>query len=590
MKIVLVLIGITTFGNAVLTYLYTVERGEASLFAGKASYELELMHDRSRMMSLGYQTINGVAALRERRLRMIAAKELGAQAAQEGLRERYAIASHEYRRLQMDGQSANDTRSRDASDVSLTETLNHYFNGKKGEYDDPSYPVKLVIGSIIWKSAARLAIWDAYDEADTASEIRVAVVFAVVTIFAFVLYLFGQSLAIGRDCLAAYILSVVAALLLLLGFGVAGYGFLLPVPAVENAVTLPEPCRTGDDAPVVTIAEASARCYALAELMTALPRDPRDYMGAQAAYRAATRDELRPGFNLARYRSARATSPTVTLQNMERDSVYSNRSAQLSALPKPDGIAWRLKLKAPVSVRRPLNMVVYKLGASSIAFVIPSASGPIGSSEIARRSATELAGFRSVLRRDAACLGNGEKYAIEIRRGDDVLARTFTTMSGKLPSFRKVVVHEQGIAICIPDGDHGWIRAPAGRDHLEAGYSDTDDLAGVGLFAFFSPRYASPSARRVFRNRALFDALWHLRFGGRDSRTLTSMPDPCLRGRYMARSSRAAFASPHLMIITQTWVSQDGMVHVAVLWRKNVPGSIARETVCSVLASVISES
>jgi len=760
------LIAATVFCSAFLTYLYTKEGGQANEFAAKASGEqLELMRSSSRQGVVAYRTIESLVALREIRLRTVAAKELRASAAANGQREAFAIWDHEARRSQLASEAVANRIAPDPRDAQWKATVSRIFSGENGPEDDPSFPAKLFIGSTIWMAAERLAMWDAYDDANTASEGRADVLLAAATFFAIALYLLGQSLGMGRDNYAGYVLTGTAGLLLLFGIGLAVYGLEQEIPPVERMVTLPEACRTGDEAADLTIADAAATCFARAELLTALARNPGDYDNAQKAYTAATGDELRPGFTLAHYRSIGAMSQFPTLRRTERitvldrdavkaivprekrvvenlqdrdravpvllrenfgfheylravdtedatllndavadlriaakndpqarfhlavallaahrkdeaetyrlavaapsqnddsriaaindlellreicppgwhqddpsptptsrpgktvrtlrkrpmcqsdlNMVVNNREAAilrtlwhtkrsfsmrfahagLEATAMPGGIAWTLQVSPPAPAGLPLVMVVSRKDETERKnwYVVASLSGPVRSaSELTRGEGATLIGFRNVLQRNAACLPSGALYRIELRLGRRVLAGTTSRVPRTLPSFGSVVLHEQGVAMCLPDGDDGWTRFGVHPGHLEASYRTADRVAGAELFAFFAPRDASDQARRAFRRRAVDDALQRLLGRGIAGRGMPVADETCLHGPGMGQSTRVAYTFPRLDVIAQTWSSKDGLVHVALVWRAKKSGLWARAVACRVLASLTS--
>lgn len=742
-------IAITALCSAFLTYFYTREGGQANDFAAKAASEqLELMRSSSRQAIVAYQTIESLMTLRNVDLRRLAAKELRAKAAAEGSPELFAIWDHEARRWGLSSETIANRVAPDPSDASSKETVSRVFQSEKGPNDDPSFPAKLFKGSTILTSAERLALWDAYDEANTASEVRANVFLAVATFFAIALYLFGQSLGMGRDNHAAHVLTAMATLLVLFGLFLTWQGMRQPIPAIERLVAVPENCRSGNESRELPIADAAAMCYAQAELLMALARGPDDYRKAREAYETATRDDLRPGFTLASYRAIRAMLQITTPQRTEHGSIIdpgelkdivsrertvietldardravplnlresfgfheyllavngqdaillddalknlkipteknkkdaqarfrfaaallaagrenesrklyllalgapgddqvriaaindlellrqicpfssregkrdtcalklkttiANREAaiirtlwatkrhvtlnannpRLKSSVMPGGIGWHLQVARPLPNGLPLVMVVYqryKRQNHNLWYIVASASGPVQPRELTRGYGVDLIGFRNMLRRNATCLQGGETYRVELRLGKHVIAGTQATVPRTLPSFGSVILHEQGLTACVPDGTDGWAKFNAHPGHLEASYRDANKLSGADFFAFFSPRDPTQQTRDELRRRAIDDMLQRIRGRGISGRHLQPVREPCLRGPGVQRSERVAYAFAPLEVLTQSWTSKDGLVHVALIWRDDSTGLSGRAVACRVLASV----
>ena len=256
----------------------------------------------------------------------------------------------------------------------------------------------------------------------------------------------------------------------------------------------------------------------------------------------------------------------------------------------PGGIAWTLQVSPPAPADLPLVMVVSRNDETSRKnwYVVASLSGPVHPSELPHGEGATLIGFRNVLQRNAACLPSGALYRIELRLGKRVVAGTTARVPWTLPSFGSVVLHEQGVAMCVPDGNDGWVRFGVHPGHLETSYRTADRLAGAELFAFFAPRDTSDQARRAFRRRAVDDALQRLLGRGIAGRGMPVADETCLHGPGMGQSTRVAYAFPRLDVIAQTWTSKDGLLHVALVWRAKKSGLGARAVACRVLASLTS--
>jgi uncharacterized protein (UPF0548 family) len=320
--VVVFLIALTALCSAVLTALYTHEAGEATAFSSKAAeQQLDLMRSSSRQALVTYRTIEGLTSLRQVQLRSAAAMQLRDVAAANGMREHIAIWDHEARRW---GPAADVFAMRaapDPNDMSFTVNLTQLLQGEHGPNADPSFPARLFAASTVKASAERLALWDAYDEANAASEGRADYLLTGGSFFAIALYLFGQSLGMGFGNRGGVVLAAMGSLLVLLGVGIAAYGLTRPAPAVQQTVALPERCSSGDESREMTIAQAAALCFGRAESLTALATKPQDYKLAQDAYAAATQDSMRPNFVLAQYRSLRATSRLESPQRTDYISI-----------------------------------------------------------------------------------------------------------------------------------------------------------------------------------------------------------------------------------------------------------------------------
>lgn len=318
-RLVVLLVAITALWSAFITYMYTREGGQANEFAAKAaSAQLDLMRSSSLRTVLSYRTIERLVMLREARLRTVVARQLRADAAAAGPRENVAIWNHEARRWQLAWETVGNIILRDDQGDARSAAIVDRVRDPNGLNDDPSFLAKLFVESTVRTAAERLALWDAYNDADTASEIRADLLLAGAAFFTISLYLFGQSLGLKRFDYASVVLTATGAALLLVGIGFAASGFLQPVPDVERIVTVPETCRTGDDPRQRTTASAAAAiCYARAELLAALPQNPDYYRRAQKAYAAAMRDDMRPSFTLAHYRALLAKARFETPQRTE---------------------------------------------------------------------------------------------------------------------------------------------------------------------------------------------------------------------------------------------------------------------------------
>lgn len=753
-RFVVFLFAITVLFSAVMTSLCMREGGEANEFAAKATSEqLELMRGSSRRAVTAYGTIERLVTLREVRLRTVVAKQLRDDANAERARESVAIWNHEARRWQLAKETVENSLKRDdQGDAQSTATVNRVLSDANGLDDDSSFLAKLFVESTIRTAAERLALWDAYDDADTASQIRADLLLAGATLFALALYLFGQSLAMKQPKYAGYVLTATGIGLLVGGIGFAGYGLTRPIPDIGRLVTVPEVCRTGDDPSERTIASAAAICYARAELLMALSQNPDYYRRAQQAYAAAMRDDMRPGFTLAHYRSlvaqvrfetpqrtepissngetlqtiidgerkvieklrareravptslretlgfhqyldaikrgnaallddavmnlrtaagdepqarfrfalaqlaaygakeskeafqsALATTPPdaetfiAAINDLEllrnvcgprwydkgpshsrassacrpsfRDTIDDRKAgimqalwqtspsgavaathADLRASATPGGVAWRLSNFHPAPDDLQLVMIVSRNvrpkkdePGSDTWYVIASASGPVRPSEIVRGDSAERVGFRNVLPNGGTCLASSARYRIQLWNGNRILAETTTVVSPALPSFGSVPLHAQGVTMCVPDGKDGWPRFRLHHDHLEAGYSVRHGLAGVDLFAFFVPRDASPGTRKNFQHRALEDALQRRTGRALEHRHFHVTNDPCPSGSGIPGGTRVTWAFPGFKVLAQTWSSQDGLFHVALVWDTD---SAKLDVTCGVLASV----
>jgi hypothetical protein len=349
-RAVVLLITLTALSSAVLTYLYTREAGIANEFSAKASDEqIELMRGTSRQASIAYRTIEALTALREARLRNAAAGQLRDEAARDHATKSLAVWDHELRRLAPALDGFSDREAPDPQDTSSSVPLNQIFNGEYGPEADLTFPAKLYYTSTIRSAAERLALWDAYDEANTAAEGRAGILLAAGTFFAIALYLLGQSLGTGNTA-AGYVLALMGLLLLIFGIGVASYGITRQVPAINDVVTVPEQCRTGDEAREVTIANAAATCYGYAESLVAVARTPADFKRAEYAYETATLETMRPGFVISRYRALRVMARTASPQRTDYisivhppmlKSIVKREERLISDLPSRDRVAPR---------------------------------------------------------------------------------------------------------------------------------------------------------------------------------------------------------------------------------------------------------
>jgi hypothetical protein len=313
-RIVVGCIGVTALLSAFAGYLYAKEQAGANEAAARAAQQqLALLRSTTRQEIVAYQAIDAVTLLREARFRAVAARELrGAAGAGTIDRASATIWDREAQRWNTASDHLTQTRLPAATRDLGSVPLERVFDDAVGPYEDATFPQRLFRDRTVHVSARQLAMWDAYDERSAGLDAQSSALLGTVTMLSIALYLFGQALGMGPTSRGAYVLAIFG-IGLVAGGGIVGIrGFLQPVPAVEEVVTLPAACSADEDVQQLTLADAAATCYARAETLAQLANDGDDGVAAQDAYAAAT--TLREGFAIAYYRAARAASRFATPQ------------------------------------------------------------------------------------------------------------------------------------------------------------------------------------------------------------------------------------------------------------------------------------
>ena len=194
-------------------------------------------------------------------------------------------------------------------------------------------------------------------------------------------------------------------------------------------------------------------------------------------------------------------------------------------------------------------------------------------------------GIRTVILRQAPCLRTGDTYRVELRLGENIVARGSGPVLSVAPSSRGVVVDDQGIAICLPDY-YRWrpLKKPV-SDHTVMAFGE-DKVAGVDVYAFFVLRDPTATTRDDFRHRAIVDTMLRKAAISRDTRPKA---DTCKAWpRRDEDSGRAEYNIGSYDLLEKQWSSRDGLYHVAVVWRNRESSSISSQRACDLLAAVAS--
>ena len=266
-----------------------------------------MLRTSSRQVAETYQTIEGIVALREARLRYIASKELLINKARPS-REYQAVWDAQKRILGMTMDVMNDRAVTNPFSEGYQPVPFQAVAGAATESKyDPSFPAKFFSGSTTAPSAMLFFQWDAYDEASTAIEIHADRLLATAAVFVIALYLFAQSCSLPRAhprgvliARTGFILLIVATTLTILG--------PQTYPDIEGPALLPGACSASGLRSPTTRANVAPTCFAYAESLNAMARDRIDFDRARDAYSAAATEDIGAGFPLAYYRMNGATA------------------------------------------------------------------------------------------------------------------------------------------------------------------------------------------------------------------------------------------------------------------------------------------
>ena len=257
-------------------------------------------------------------------------------------------------------------------------------------------------------------------------------------------------------------------------------------------------------------------------------------------------------------------------------------SGAVKAYPNPGGIGFQFSRTARLDKNAKIAVVVYQNDPGLAPRVI-SASGQVES----------LKDFKIYhdIEHPKPCLQGGTNYSLEIRVGETVRVRMRKKLPGAAVSFNRVVLHDQGIAMCLPGGADGWAAtAKNSPDHFEAAFADdgADAAQGADLFAYFTPRHAAPETRDLFLKRAIFDTLNHHHWQGHEREPLRLIPHVCEPWLAVDDGDHAGYSFPPFELLVRRLASNDGLFHVAVVWRNAAAAPEGPEKGCNVLASISS--
>jgi hypothetical protein len=312
---IVVAIAVTAFFSALAGFGYSAEHANASGASDNAAeVQVALLHASTRESARAYHVIDDMAAYEEAHLRSVAATDLG-RAAKSGIlaSDAQPIWDREAQRSSSTIDVLSELSAEDARDRDPLALGGIALNGANGPYHDSSFPEGLFAEATTAATAHELALWDAYDELDSETEVRATKLLGAIALFAIALYLYGQALQMGRRGRAGYFLATFGVVMTACGFVIA-ITVIPPASSINAIVALPTACSAAEDRVTTTRAEAAALCYSRGELLARLARNQGDFQLAHAAYTAATNEPLRPEFALALYHAVRITSQVATPQ------------------------------------------------------------------------------------------------------------------------------------------------------------------------------------------------------------------------------------------------------------------------------------
>jgi hypothetical protein len=302
-RVTIFLIAFTAVLSALSAFSYSKTSTAANEAASEAlEHQVELFKSTSRPAASTYYVLGMLATAQEYQTRLQAPRQRQ-QLGQDGLPAAAA------------GDPADDIKmiSEIMEKTDNKHVLQDWLKGDDGPEMDPRYPERFATRLMAQKSNEEFGMWDAKNELSLGWRKEANTMLATITLFAIALYLFGQSLGMGKTR-AAFILVFLSTCLVVIGAVRALMVRFTPLPG--RAHTEAAECKDPDakSAKEDPIADA-ARHYSEGMRKYAAAHVEDDYAEAAKEFKCAV--DARPTFALANYELARATWEAGTPQKGE---------------------------------------------------------------------------------------------------------------------------------------------------------------------------------------------------------------------------------------------------------------------------------
>ena len=300
-RAIIVLIAVTAVLSAICGFSYSRSSTKAGQAAAEAlEHQVQLFKSSTRPSTATYYVMGTLATTEEIHARYEAARQR-AELAEEGIPG-----------VNMQESLAQVGMMKELMSKQPNQNWSILL-GSWGPDRDARFPRQWVTESLLENADQDYGLWDAKNELSIAWHKKASTELATITLFAIALYLFGQSLGMGRTH-AAFMLVFLSAWLVLLGTARALWVELEPLPSRPHAVRAE--CKlAGDKDGHIDPAMDAAKHYAAGKKISATATRAEDYARAEKQFQCAV--EARPTFALANYYLAEAAWDEGTPQKGE---------------------------------------------------------------------------------------------------------------------------------------------------------------------------------------------------------------------------------------------------------------------------------
>ena len=339
-RVTIILIAFTAIFSALSALYYSSTSTAANKASSEAlQHQVELFKSSSRPATSAYYVLGVMATAQEYRSRLQAARQR-LQLAEDGLP------------LAAAGDPAEDIKiiAGMMKEQSKGHNMQEWLAGEEGPDLDPRFPERFLTRTTARQYHEDFGMWDAKNELSLGWRKEANIMLATITLFAIALYLFGQSLGMGRTR-AAFILVFLSSCLVLIGAGQAMVVRFTPLPGRMH--TLAAECKDPEQKiNQVDPAEDAAKHYAAGMRKYAGAHVEEEFAEAAREFKCAV--DSRPTFALANYELSHAMWQASTPQKGEAYVSLTSKDALPSIIAYQDAALAALDQEG---LARPLTML-----------------------------------------------------------------------------------------------------------------------------------------------------------------------------------------------------------------------------------------